>query len=278
MCRLYGFRASEPTKVECSLVYAQNALLHQSALDRRGLSHSDGWGISYYANALPVVERRDTAAHEGEYFSLAAERVYAKTVLAHVRAATVGAHSVVNTHPFVYGGWSFAHNGTVRGFDVLRGQLERETDPSLSARRRGDTDSEAAFYWLLTRLQREGISLASRATALEPLIRLFAEAVRELDARCARADGRRPARLNFVLTNGPIMVASRLRNSLSWLLRDGIRDCEICGIPHVHHATGEQYRAVVVASEPISHEEWREVPEGSIVAVDQDLAASVHAM
>ena len=25
MCRLYGFRANEPTKVECTLVYAQNA-------------------------------------------------------------------------------------------------------------------------------------------------------------------------------------------------------------------------------------------------------------
>ena len=27
MCRLYGFRANEETKVECTLVHAQNALL-----------------------------------------------------------------------------------------------------------------------------------------------------------------------------------------------------------------------------------------------------------
>ncbi len=30
MCRLYALRASEPTRVECSLVRAQNALMEQS--------------------------------------------------------------------------------------------------------------------------------------------------------------------------------------------------------------------------------------------------------
>lgn len=33
MCRLYGFRANEATKVECALVLAQNSLLAQSRAD-----------------------------------------------------------------------------------------------------------------------------------------------------------------------------------------------------------------------------------------------------
>ena len=37
MCRLYGFRANEPTKVECTLVHAQNALIVQSREDLAGL-------------------------------------------------------------------------------------------------------------------------------------------------------------------------------------------------------------------------------------------------
>ena len=57
MCRLYGFRANEPTKVECSLVHAQNALLSQSVMDARGVPNADGWGIGYYDNSLPHVER-----------------------------------------------------------------------------------------------------------------------------------------------------------------------------------------------------------------------------
>src|SRR6476620_10098238 len=40
MCRHYAFRANEPTKVECTLVRAQNALLAQSRADRRGKTHS----------------------------------------------------------------------------------------------------------------------------------------------------------------------------------------------------------------------------------------------
>ena len=63
MCRLYGFRGNEPTKVECSLVYAQNALLAQSTGDERGEAHLDGWGIAVYEDGWPEVERRDTAAH-----------------------------------------------------------------------------------------------------------------------------------------------------------------------------------------------------------------------
>ena len=116
MCRLYGFRANEPTKVECSLVYAQNALLSQSIEDQRGEAHSDGWGIGYYADSEPSFERRDMAAHADEHFSLAAERVFARTVIAHVRQATVGRHALANTHPFSYGPWVFAHNGTLYGF------------------------------------------------------------------------------------------------------------------------------------------------------------------
>ena len=63
------------------------------------------------------------------------------------------------------------------------------------------------------------------------------------------------------------MLATRWRHSLHMVVRDGIHDCEICGIPHVHHESGATYRAVVVASEPISSEPWEEVPDGCVVSV-----------
>jgi predicted glutamine amidotransferase len=105
MCRLYGFRATEPTKVECTLVHAQNALMVQSRRDR----HGHGWGIATYEDHRPRVERH------------------------------------------------------------------------------------------------------------------------------------------------------------------AVQDCEICGFPHIHHTAGHDYRALVVASEPISREEWREVPEHSIHSVTPDM-------
>jgi len=103
MCRLYGFIATEPTKVECSLIRAQNALLKQSRLDSRGFTHPDGWGIAYYVNALPVVERRSRAAYQDLRFDAAAKLVHARIVVAHVRAASVGVPSTANTSISVAG-------------------------------------------------------------------------------------------------------------------------------------------------------------------------------
>ncbi|HVS14753.1 MAG TPA: class II glutamine amidotransferase [Thermoanaerobaculia bacterium] len=275
MCRLYGFRANEPTKVECTLVRAQNALLIQSGGDLRGQTHPDGWGIARYENGLPTVERRATAAFADLHFSVAAERVYARTVVAHVRDATVGTPSIDNTHPFVHGRWVFAHNGTVRGVDRLEPELLREIGPELAAERRGSTDSELSFLWVLSRLRAEGIDLESVAGEPRRLAAALARAVRTL-AKWSRSTGTgKQERLNFLLTDGHTMVVSRWHNGLYWTRREGVHDCEICGIPHVRHDCNVHYRAAVVASEPISHEEWREIPEASVLLIDPELEATV---
>lgn len=271
MCRLYGFRANEPTKVECTLVHAQNALMSQSRADLRGVAHSDGWGIACYQNHLPDLERRSLAAFQDLHFSVTAERIFAETVVGHVRLATVGDPSIQNTHPFTYGQWTFAHNGTVQPFADLEPWLAANSDPDLWRRRQGTTDSEAVFYWLLSVMRESGLILDEPTSEVETVAHIIHRAVRLLETRSVRARAPKPAKLNFLLTNGRILVASRWRNGLHYVQRYGVHDCEICGIPHIHHASGTAYKAVVVASEPISHEPWREVPEGSVLTVDPDL-------
>jgi len=278
MCRLYGFRANAPTKVECTLVHAQNALLLQSRADLRGKSHPDGWGIGFYHNTIPEVERRASAAYEDLHFSATAERVYSETVIAHVRMATVGQPLVSNTHPFSYGRWIFAHNGTLSGFARLCRRLEHEVDAEFAAHRVGETDSELIFVWMLTRMARAGISPELHCDDTTSLVQLVTESVRQLAAESAASGERGPARLNFMLTDGKILVASRWNHTLYWVARHGIHDCEICGIPHVHEQPGHEYRAVVVASEPISHESWLELPEHSILSVDADVRAEVRSI
>jgi glutamine amidotransferase len=275
MCRLYGLRANEPTKVECSLVYAQNALMMQSRADLGGSSHSDGWGIGFYENSLPTIERRELAAYRDLFFSATAERVYSKTVVAHVRNATVGGASLDNTHPFTHHRWTFAHNGTVRPIDKLRPRLEEETDPSLLERRRGNTDSELTFLWLLSRMSEAGIRLDGENAELGKVAEVLSGAVRLLDERSVAAGAERPAMLNFLLTDGVFLVASRWHRTLHWLDRVGVHDCEICGIPHIHHDSERIYRAVVVASEPITRESWQEVPDHSVLIVDRGVRAEI---
>ena len=131
MCRLFGLRANEPTRVECSLVEAQNALMTQSQGDREGLVHAHGWGVADYSDGLPYVEKQSWASWHGEHFRKAAARIYAMTVIAHVRRATIGPPGIENTHPFVHGRWIFVHNGTVPDFLKVRDRMIEEIDPQI---------------------------------------------------------------------------------------------------------------------------------------------------
>lgn len=278
MCRLYGFHANELTKVECSLVHAQNALLTQSRHDAKGRKHADGWGIACYGDLsdatrrLPELVRHNTAAFNDAQFGHKAETMYARTVVAHVRLATVGYVGSLNSHPFTHEGWTFAHNGTLPGFDRLKDQLAEETE-RLQDSRLGNTDSEQLFLWMLNRFGQDGIDLdAPDCRAVE---RSVATAIPQIYRRCREVAPEKTPRLTFVLTNGLFMIGGRWNNPLHWLDRKGIHDCEICGIPHIRHDDSTSYRAVVLASEPITEETWQELPEESIITVDENFALSI---
>ena len=270
MCRLYGFHSNEETKVECSLVHAQNALMKQSESDALGRTHADGWGVAYYENSHPTIVRRDLAAFEDRHFSHTAEKMFTNTVVAHVRLATVGEPKPHNAHPFHYGCWAFAHNGTVREFDTVRPWMLEDTEPWLQDLRGGSTDSEHVFHWLLSRINAHGIGLARRRYDPSLLVDIVADSVDTIADWCQQAGAQKPAKLNFVLTDGRILIATRFNHTLYFVRREGLRDCELCGIPHVHHDPHVDYRAVVVASEKITHEEWHTVPNGGLVFVDED--------
>lgn len=262
MCRLYGFRANEPTRVECSLVHAQNALMAQSRGDSEGLVHGHGWGIAEHPNGVPFVEKRAWAADHGEYFTKSAARVYARTVIAHVRRATVGPPGIENTHPFVHGRWLFAHNGTVPDFEAIRMRLVEAMDPLHRNEINGSTDSEHIFRYLL--------SLWERAPE-RPLMETLRLSLNQVIAWCRDVDPDAKVGLNVLFTDGEQFVGSRLGRTLWYLERDAILPCEFCGKPHVHHKPKQAYRAVEIASEPITREDWLQVPDGTVYTVDPDL-------
>jgi glutamine amidotransferase len=272
---MYAFHANEPTKVECTLVHAQNALLIQSQRDEMGRAHSDGWGIGYYQSGHPIVERNAGAAHQGLHFSNTAERVFARAVIAHVRLATVGIPAIYNCHPFRWGSWIFAHNGTLTAEARLRTELEAEMGEEFAGLIHGSTDSELMFHWLVSRLRDEKVINAEECFDLGKMRDALDESISQLDRRNDLAGATKPAKLNFVMTNGEILVATRLGNSLHYVYRQGLHDCEICGIPHVAHDNNVSYRAVVVASEPLSNEDWKPLPDRSIITVAADISITL---
>ena len=275
MCRLYAIRSNEETKVECTLVHAQNALLLQSRGDQIGREHSDGWGIGYYVAGQPTIEKQASAAFRDLSFSRAAEQVYSDAVIAHVRLATVGTPLVENAHPFQYGNWLFAHNGTIQGFQILGDELLSETRPELRVSRHGSTDSECFFLWLLSRLLDQPCASVDGVSNPDRMADHLADLIQEIDERSRAAASvmgiDKAPKLNIVLTDGRSLFASRWNNSLYFAARNGITDCEICGIPHVHHRHGSLYQSVVIASEPVSEEIWHEVENLTLLYVTKDI-------
>lgn len=266
MCRLYGFRATELTKIECTLVHAQNALIIQSNKDCSGTSHLHGWGMALYRNQKLYLERQARAAIEDEGFRRAAARAYSDSVLAHVRRATVGRVALENTHPFSYGPWAFVHNGTLPHFTDLRPQLLATMTPEHRAAIQGETDSEHIFHLLLSRYE---------AMPTQSLLEILRTSLEQIVAWCQAIDPAAKIGLNVLLTDGTRLVGSRWGRTLHYVERVGIHDCEICGFPHIRHDPRHGYRAVVIASEPISHEPWCEVSERSVFAVSPEMTLQI---
>lgn len=264
MCRLYGITGNQPARLECSLVEAQNALLRQSVSDSRGIANPDGWGIGIYEHGTPAVHKSSRAAAHDVDFRDTAERVVSRNAIAHVRAATIGSSGLDNTHPFSHGPWLFAHNGTLSGFDVLEAELETEIPDHLLRQRRGETDSELIFLWLLSRMPAQGLDSLSGADSVEDIIGLLAGAVPELSNRAATIASE-PARLNLLLSDGVHLAASRWGNSLFFTERAGRTDCEVCRSTHLSGPGESGYRAVAVASEPITRENWIKVADRSFI-------------
>ncbi len=263
MCRLYGFLATQPTRLECSLIEAQNSLQTQSDRDGRGTRNADGWGIAHYTDGQRAVIRSTMPAFADGGFGDVARTIWPDAAIAHIRSATIGRVAKENTHPFSFGVWSFAHNGTIHGFEHVRTRL----DLGPYGPPAGQTDSELVFLWLLNRMQRYGLSPRRPADSLGQVVDLLQDAVFDLLDLTIASGASEPPKLNFLLTDGEHLGASRWGNSLYWVFRRGIPDCAVCGTSHCSLAD-DTYRSVVIASEPITDEDWLEVPDGSILGVE----------
>lgn len=149
MCRLFGFRSIITSQVHSSLIHAENALMDQS------LKHPDGWGIAYYIEQTPHLIRSALSAIDDHLFEKISGVVSSQTVLAHIRNGTQGSNNILNTHPFQYGPWVFAHNGNIKNIDSIKDDLLKVISPKLKRFILGSTDSEIIFFVILSFIEKE---------------------------------------------------------------------------------------------------------------------------
>jgi len=259
MCRLFGFRSNLPARVHRSLISEKNSLRKQS------IEHPDGWGIAYYdRDAIPEVAHGLGPAHSDPEFERVSNLLSSHAVLAHVRLASVGAIHRCNAHPFLHGPWAFAHNGTLTDFHRHQAELEAEIDSSFRPAIQGETDSERCFYVFMTRLRAlvrtdNLVEARALATALAQTMVVI--------SRITDQPGGKPSSMNFMVTNGRLLGATRRQRTL--FLSE-----ESHGEPsgHAPSEDGTELDQLVIASEELSGEDhWHEIPEESVVAVDGEM-------
>ncbi|MBT2503357.1 class II glutamine amidotransferase [Curtobacterium sp. ISL-83] len=283
MCRLFGLHAGRQT-VDASfwLLDAPDSLESQSH------RNPDGFGIgawSYAPGAAPgappraepgaepgaepaaepvaTVDKAPRPAWDDPDFATDAHRLTGTTFVAHVRHASTGALSMVNTHPFEQEGRLFAHNGAFGDLPTLDARLAE-----LEATRlvQGDTDSERYFALVTASIARRGGDVAAGVT----------DAVAWMTGNVSIVS------LNFVMTTATDVWAFRYPATDTLFVLERPAGGESGGALTVagsHLAAGSptlaDHPSVVVASEQLDGEPgWRAIVPGELVHVDVDLDVS----
>lgn len=189
MCRVLAYIGPE-TPLEGLLLTPENSLINQ-ALDPEHYPELQlaGWGFAAWSEHLlkpeaPFHYRRPMAAFYDDNADRIIPSLRANTMLAHVRAAAYNSKTVLadeNCHPFSFEGtpWIIAQNGNLTDWLLLQRDLLQHCQDTYLKQMRGTTDTEFLYVLLLSLL--EGDSDEDVQRAVEDMLRLIAQAMRDLD-------------------------------------------------------------------------------------------------
>ena len=246
MCRWAAYLGDE-VFLEDIVTAPCHSLIAQShhALEAKTPTNGDGFGVAWYGTRPePGLYRDILPAWSDPNLKSLCRQIRSGLFLAHVRAATGGATSRANCHPFVAGRWSFMHNGQIGGFERIRRCLEGALDDTLYDQMEGTTDSELLFMLAL----QEGLDH-------DPHAALARAAGRVLEA-CGRAGIAPALKLTAAFADGEALHAVRYSS-------DG-------AAPTLYSCETRSGRCLV--SEPFDREgaAWHAVPPGSFVTMTRD--------
>jgi glutamine amidotransferase len=252
MCRLLGLIANKPVDLRFSLTEGPKTLADMSK------QNPDGWGLGWYQDGQPKIEKEPRQAGDSEQFLRTSAEGSSHIFVAHVRTATIGSLTKHNCHPFRSGKWLFAHNGTIYEHESLRQHLSHSHQKAIQ----GETDSEVFFHWLLQNIESSDSVIEGLKSAIQ--------AIPDYTA------------LNFLLSDGDVLYAYRDANvsesyyTLYWVVRSPEQEGgfvagskEVKALFESKKLRGE--RAVLVCSERLTEEPWEEIPIGSLLVVDKNL-------
>jgi predicted glutamine amidotransferase len=245
MCRLAAYTGpSIPLQTIVSV--PAHSLLKQSVAARETALtvNGDGFGVCWYGDDRQPGQYRDVMpAWSDPNLANFCRMVRSDLFLAHIRASTHGETARANCHPFVFGQWSYMHNGQIPHIQRLRRELENELSDELYQSRCGTTDSELFFLLLLSLgLEQDPQTAWKQAFSRITTNRRYDDAVK---MTCVLSDGQRL--YTFRQSSDHQSPTLYLSNQL-------------------------QTGGYAITSEPLDSQadNWMVIPENSFCVVDRD--------
>jgi predicted glutamine amidotransferase len=157
MCRLMGYVSQAESSFPAQVGKDFAEFIALSSV------HCDGWGLSTNDRhqGHTVLEKKVEAAVESATFQKIVAENAADGALLHLRWATKGLSiSENNTHPFVYGDYSFIHNGSIFPPDSIFDLIDDKFKKLII----GETDSERYFYLMMGQIEKLGLKEGIKKT------------------------------------------------------------------------------------------------------------------
>ncbi|KAL7005207.1 glutamine amidotransferase subunit [Cystobasidiomycetes sp. EMM_F5] len=186
----------------------------------------------------------------------------------------MGVVSEPNCHPWSLGSLMFMHNGEVANFNAIKRKLQAALDDRFFNLPGGGTDSEWCFSLFLQKLSK----LADVDAPCFPF-RILQQAVLEtistLNAWAAEAGTTEPSLLNFCVTDGHTIIATRYISSRTdeaaslWFSTGSSFEQYKSGGYYRMRKNDKRENIVLIASEPLTFEkaDWLEIPCQTCVVV-----------
>jgi predicted glutamine amidotransferase len=260
------------------LLKTEQSLIVQSyhAKERTEPLNGDGFGVGWYNHDIdptPCVYASIQPAWSNRNLFRLSEKIRSTCFFAHVRAASKGAYvSEFNCHPFQYERFLWMHNGKIAEFPKIKRKIRESLDDTYYDFIQGTTDSEHAFALFLNILGKhiDNYSIADLSNAMTETIRQILEWKRDADITA-------PSYLNFALTDGYNILATRYVSHpnfappslyLSIGERIEIKEGEYHMVPTIKYPN-----TVIIASEPLTTEKnnWQAVERNHLITITPEL-------
>jgi glutamine amidotransferase len=284
MCRFIAY-LGRPIIIDELLLKPANSLINQShdAEEMSQTLNGDGFGLGWYVHHIsekPGLFRSISPAWNNNNLLYNAPLIQTDCMFAHIRAASEGAISEANSHPFHYEQFLMMHNGAVPNFSKIKRRLLSLLDDELFLWIKGQTDSEHVFALLMQHFKDlRGSTPAISTEQIKQGFQQTFEVVQGL-AKEAGTDNE-VSTFNMMITDGYRIFGTRYssnpeKETRTLYYSTGSKfECQDGFSTMVQDESGDQ--AVLIVSEKLNHhtEEWTPIPPNHFIAVDSDMEISL---